>query len=268
MNKKIIRTLIILISIVCIIPFALEFLVFRNNAYSILGNGEWSGFLGSYIGGALGGIGTLFSVYFTTKETRKIQKENAVIIEKEKESSAKRERKKFADGIVQDVAKYVTNISKYFYDAHVVNELNNNIDEWNRELRDVKHRIQQNLELEKEMDFTSQKKEYIRIDREIEQLKQNEEELKYIIEENIRKTERNKADKTIAIECYFLIKMKLKDLEAGKSIMNQLEYIHVNSSNAGHTALEFIERETEKLLNLTVEFVDRYVSHKETACLE
>ncbi len=109
------------------------------------------------------------------------------------------------------------------------------------------------------MDFTRQKKDYIRIDREIEQLKQKEEELKYTIEENVRKMERNKADKTIAIEYYFLIKMKLKDLEAGKNIIHQLEYIHANSSNPGNPSLTFIEKETDKLLNLTVDFVDEYV---------
>ena len=78
MSKKKI-TMIIFISVLVIIalPFVLEIAIFRNDVYSVLSNGEWGGFLGSYIGGALGGVGTLLAVYITTKETRKIQQENS-----------------------------------------------------------------------------------------------------------------------------------------------------------------------------------------------
>lgn len=262
MNKKIIKTLLLLSIIICITPFALEILFFRSNIHSILNKSEWSSFLGSYIGGAFGGIGTLLSVYFTTRETKKIQEENSIIIEREKESTSKKERKVFADNIVQDVAKYVTNISKYFYDCNISENLNKNIEKYNKELIDVKYKIRQNLEIEKELDFYNQKKEYIRIDREIEQLKQKEEELKYIIDENIRKLEKNKPDKTVAIECYFLLKMKLKDISFGKNVLNQLEFIHKNSFDNSNLEIKFIEKEIDILLNHTVSFIDSYVNNK------
>ena len=114
-KKKIAIIVFISVCIVFILPFALEIFIFRNNVYSVLCNGEWGGFLGSYIGGALGGIGTLLAVYITTKETRKIQQENSVQIEDERKRNKKTERKQFADEIAKYIAIYITDISKYFY---------------------------------------------------------------------------------------------------------------------------------------------------------
>ena len=67
MQKK---HLILLIIVVVLLPFILEYAIFRNTFYSAISNSDWSSFLGGYIGG----IATLFAVYITTSETRKIQK--------------------------------------------------------------------------------------------------------------------------------------------------------------------------------------------------
>ena len=37
---------------------------------------DWDSFLGSYVGGLLGGLGTLIAVYITTSQTRDVQNEN------------------------------------------------------------------------------------------------------------------------------------------------------------------------------------------------
>ena len=65
--------IIAVVAVIIIIPLVLEHAVFRNHIYSILTNGEWASFLGSYLGGVIGGLGTLLALYFTTKETRRIQ---------------------------------------------------------------------------------------------------------------------------------------------------------------------------------------------------
>ena len=91
-KKEIAIIVCISVCIVLMLPFALEIFIFRNNVYSVLSNGEWGGFLGSYIGGALGGIGTLLAVYITTKETRKTQQENSAQIESERKRNEKTER--------------------------------------------------------------------------------------------------------------------------------------------------------------------------------
>lgn len=55
-----------------------------NNFPSFWSNSEWAGFLGSYLGGIFGGAATLLAIYFTTKETRRIERENHDKNEKEK----------------------------------------------------------------------------------------------------------------------------------------------------------------------------------------
>ena len=234
MQKKRI-VIVFIIVIICLIPTALEYFVFRNNIFSVLSNGEWSGFLGSYIGGVFGGVGTLLAVYITTKETRKIQQENSAQIEDEKRRNEKKERKQFADEIAKDIAMYITDISKYFYVCRALQQLHNKEQELNNELHNIdckigtKHNILKKLNIVNDADT----EEYLSIQNELEELKQKESELKYQIERNSREMERNKADRTIAIECYFLLKIKLQNIESGKDLLKQLKFIHDNSNNIG-----------------------------------
>ena len=62
---------------------------------------------------------------------------------------------------------------------------------------------------------------------------------------NIREIERNKADRTVANERYFLLQMKLQNIEKGEAILKQLEFIHSNSTNMGGTDYEFIRIESD-----------------------
>jgi gas vesicle protein len=136
-KKKIVVTIFIFAFVIIVLPFVLEIAIFRNDVYSVLSNGEWSGFLGSYIGGALGGIGTLLAVYMTTKETRKIQQENSTQIEDEKRRNERKERKQFADKIAKDIATYITDISNYFYACRALEQLYSN----EKNLKGKLHRI-------------------------------------------------------------------------------------------------------------------------------
>lgn len=121
MSKRQLK-IIIFLSVVAILfmPFLLEMFIFRNEVYSALTNGEWGGFLGSYIGGAFGGIGTLLAVYITTKETREIQKSTLQQIEKDRALNARNERKQFANEIAEIIAKYISEISAYFYGCRTI----------------------------------------------------------------------------------------------------------------------------------------------------
>lgn len=70
------------------VPWLLDLFVFGNNMHSALSNGEWSGFLGSYIGGVAGGVGTLIAVYKSTSQVKRYEEkrendeitENALVI--------------------------------------------------------------------------------------------------------------------------------------------------------------------------------------------
>jgi gas vesicle protein len=263
-KKKIALIIFISIIFIAVLPFALELIIFRNDIYSVLSNGEWGGFLGSYIGGALGGIGTLLAVYITTKETRKIQQENSSQIEDEKIRNEKKERKQFADTIAEDIAMYITDISKYFYACRALEQLHNKENELNNELHNVDYKIGAKHTALKKINIVNggDTDECLFVQNELEELKQKESELKYRIERNLKEMERNKADRTIANERFFLLKIKLQNIESGADILKQLKFIHDNSANVKGTDLDFISAETDKLLNMTVRFVDRYVNQK------
>ena len=112
------------------------------------------------------------------------------------------------------------------------------------------------------MNIDNDTQEDIAVQNELEKLKQEELEIKYRIERKSKEIERNRADRTIANERYFLLKIKLQNIESGADILKQLKLIHDNSANVGETDLDFISTETDELLNMTVRFVDRYVNEK------
>ena len=261
---KIAIIIIISVLIVSILPCALEILIFRNNVYSALSNGEWGAFLGSYIGGALGGIGTLLAVFITTKETRKIQQENSMQIEDEKNRNEKRERKQFADEIAKDIATYTTDISKYFYACFFLSRLHREDMALKKELNEIDCKIREKqMELEGiRIKYGEENAQYLPTRKELEELKQQEWKIKCKIEENSKEKEENKADRTIANEHYFLLKMKLQNIQSGKGILEQLSVIHRNSTCPEGIDIRFIDTEADKLLNMTVQFIDEYINQK------
>lgn len=270
-KKKIAIIVLISVFIVLILPYALEVFIFRNNAYSVLSNGEWGSFLGSYTGGALGGVGTLLAVFITTKETRKIQRENSTQIENEKRRIEKKERKQFADEIAKDIATYTTYISKYFETCWFLGALYDKESRLDNELNAVENKIEAKYIALKSIvnDDGTEKCSSIRID--LEELKQKKAELKYKIERNSTEIERNKADRTIANERYFLLKIKLKNIVCGTDILKQLKVIYDNSAcvrrdySGFMDVSNFMEKEIDELLDMTTQFVDRYVNQKVTS---
>lgn len=65
------RTIIIIILISIFLPLFMEFFIWRNNFPSVIDNSDWCSFLGSYLGGIIGGFATLLAVRFTLLETKK-----------------------------------------------------------------------------------------------------------------------------------------------------------------------------------------------------
>ena len=74
-NKSLIKCTLIMALCGIIVPLFLDWFIWSNDFPSSISNEDWSGFLGSYLGGIIGGIGTLAAVYFTTMETRRVQRE-------------------------------------------------------------------------------------------------------------------------------------------------------------------------------------------------
>jgi hypothetical protein len=61
-----------------VLPWLFDHLIFGNNIKSNLSNGEWSGFLGSYIGGIFGGAATLIAVLISLNKGKTIQEESEI----------------------------------------------------------------------------------------------------------------------------------------------------------------------------------------------
>ena len=167
-RKNLVNAIVVIIVIYIVVgimlPFIFKYIIFESTSFSNLTNNEWAGFLGNYVGGILGGLGTLISVYITVKESRDMQIENKKDTDKkisddktdreaerkdDKKLQGQRERRKFADDIAEYVGKYIAHISKYYY-ASKFTEM---IDESFRQAKDKLCDVERELLLEnKKMD--------------------------------------------------------------------------------------------------------------------
>ena len=148
-NKKIIGlslvgvTVIFLVSII-IAPWIAKLLeCFYKvpadpNSAALLGsiNGAW----GSYIGGLIGGLGTLIAVYFSISQTNKIQADY-------REESIRKEKLNFKDDVISLTAKYITEISAYYYRCIEEGELYNELDKLRAENSDDEKIFQKKMEI-------------------------------------------------------------------------------------------------------------------------
>lgn len=234
----------LIISFIC--PFILEHLIYRNNYYSVLSNGEWSGFLGSYISGLIGGIGTLVAVFISINETRKVQYKS----DKDKDYI---ERKVFSDEIIVYISKYITDINKYFYNCKSAKRNKEHLQQKKKDLKELQDKINQCNE--KLPQIYSNTEEVIKLSLEKEDLEKKESILKDIIFDIEREIELYRADRTIAIECYYILNIKLKDISIASPVISQLEYIHNHLFDQNN---EWISIETKKLIALTVSFINNY----------
>lgn len=253
-------TIVVLLVLFAGVPLVLEHFIFRNEVYSALQNGEWASFLGSYIGGIVGGAGTIIAMWVTTTETRKVQEENLNKLKEDRLLADKKERKQFADGIAHDISVYTTDIIKYFHDSRNVDRLE--VDKYNIDmhLQSIQNQIQEKYSRKQTLSVNRDSATYFSIESEIEQLKVEESKTRYKLERIEKEIHSIQGDRTIAVECYFLLKIKLQDIPEAVPLLEKLEYIHKNSSNVKGTHLEFAKEETQKLLDLTVAFIDKYIN--------
>lgn len=249
----------ILLVLLAGIPLILEHFVFRNSVYSVLTNGEWASFLGSYIGGVVGGAGTLIALWVTTKETRKVQEENLNQLKEDRSLDDKKERKQFTDGIAQDISVYITNINNYFYACRFAEQLENDRYNANMQLNDIRNKIKCKFGHQEKMNVETDTDEYARIEIEIAKLKVSEAEAAQKLQHIENEIDKNRADRTIANERLNILQIKLQNIPEAVTLLSQLEYIHNHSFGLG-TELDFMDKETHKLLNITVDFIDKYVN--------
>lgn len=231
------------------IPLFLEYVIYRNDIYSVMPNSDWSGFFGSFLGGILGGIGTLLAVYITTYETRKIQEET-------QELSLKVARKGFTDKVAEVVSEYITDISDFAYSAREMKRLD-----------EQKHRIMTEIsDIKKKIDFTYERQAenienstvLMETSSNIEKLQIDFDQKNIELNELNRSIERTYKKRVVADNCYFLLNIKLKNIVAANQVLEQLDYIHNNSGNPAIGDCLWADKECNKLLEMTTVFIDSY----------
>ena len=66
--KMVVTTTVIAIFLVLVLlPVLMEKFILQSEVKSVISNDSWAGFLGSYVGGIVGGLCTLAAIYFSTK---------------------------------------------------------------------------------------------------------------------------------------------------------------------------------------------------------
>lgn len=253
-------TIVILLVLLAGIPFILEHFIFRNSVYSVLTNGEWASFLGSYIGGVIGGAGTLIALWVTTNETRKVQEENLSQLNADRSLENRKERKQFLDEIAKDISVYVTDIVKYFHDCRSANRLDIDRHNTDMHLKSIQNQIQSKYSQKKKLNIDQNTEAYLGIESEIEQLGQEESDTRYKLERIENEIKNIQGDRRIAVERYFVLRIKLQNIKEAQSLLEQLEYIHTNSANVNGTHLDFAKEETQKLLDITIDFINGYMA--------
>lgn len=273
-NILLIISTYIIVSI--ILPILFKYLIFENTSFSNLNNSEWSSFLGSYVGGILGGLGTLISVYITVKETRNMQVQNkkdtdAKLLDDKKSRDAerkddkaeneKKEKLKFTDGIAEYVGRYITYISKYYYSSLDDKKLCQDLDNLTTELNKCNnyiHDIGSKLELP---DIDSE--EFISLNIKKENLtgKKQDLERKLLQLNNDIENNRKFGERTVANECFFILNTKLRDIPDAEQLLLQLKNVH--NGVAEHLDTDsfrnnWLENNTDELMNIFTQFKNSY----------
>ena len=244
--KKLIKNRIVIIILIytivgIILPFGFKYIIFENTALSHLTNNEWAGFLGSYVGGILGGLGTLISVYITVKDSRDMQAENKKDTDKQISDNRKerdierkedrklmeqRERKEFADKIADYIGKYITYISKYYYASLSAERIDKNLDGLCDDLKKMKNKLS---EVERKIEKAySNSDEPTQLRMEKKKLLDNQQITKRTYKKQLKEKERNsiEGDRTQANECYFILNTKLFNIAQANDMLRQLDVLH------------------------------------------
>lgn len=244
-KKKIVNVIMIIVVIYLIVgiilPFIFKYAIFESKTFSNLSNNEWAGFLGSYVGGILGGLGTLISVFITVKESRDMQIDNKkdtdkkILDDKEKREAERkedkklerqRERREFADDIAVYIGKYITHISKYYYACRWAESIDADFRQANDELRKVEGEI---LTLNRKIDKTDvESDEFVQLDIEKTSLLDKKGILERKYNERLKEKERNsiEGNRTEANECFFILKTKLYNITEANSMLGQMDVLH------------------------------------------
>ena len=273
---KLIKNISIIISIYVIVgvvlPVIFKFTIFENNMLSNLNNAEWASFLGSYVGGILGGLGTLIAVFITVKDSKESQLKNDQdttmrIEEDRKERNRERdedklreeikEKNRFTISVAEYLGKYVTDISKYYYANSRAKRVNDDYLCARQNLIDIEKEIEKINQKIKSVDPTSN--DFITLELEKEHLADKKQKLQREYEEKRYRDQKNSEEgkRIIANECFFTLKTMLYGINEASILKQKLEYIHVNSTRTDGE--EWLSSSIDELMGIYDKFKSEYI---------
>lgn len=280
-------TLYIVIGI--LIPIIFKYTIFENPALSNLSNNEWAGFLGSYVGGILGGLGTLIAVYITVKSSMSIQEENKretdqrieeeckrhqaeIIAENQRrdiernsdiEENNKRDRQQFVNRIAKELGTYITHISKYHYAGLEAENLQGEVDRAKAELLQIEQKLKKIDEKFSAVNVDDSD-EIIRVSTERDEIVDEKERLSRIYNEALaeRRLNREFGNRLTANEAFFTLKVVLSNIESAENLLKKLKEVHGGAGFKHPEEVSYgqwIDLETEKLMQEFIVFMNKYV---------
>lgn len=281
-KKKVVNKIMIIMAVYIVVgivlPFIFKFLIFESTAFSNLSNNEWAGFLGSYVGGILGGLGTLISVYITVKDSRDMQAENKrdtdqkLLEDKEerekerkedKRLEGQKERRQFAADISVYIGTYITHISKYYYASRISEKLHEDCKIAKDKLKEIEKKI---CVLDKEIDKYVSENDFstdgfVKLDLQRQHLSEKKCIAEREYNEALRKKENNskEANRLKANECYFVLNTKLYNIAEANALLDQLKVFHNDIFQHLHDmSHDWLEERTHSLIEEYNKFKIKY----------
>ena len=273
-----------------VLPYILKVAILGNMVPSNISNGDWASFLGSYVGGSLGGLGTLIAVYITIKNSVEIQnlnkedsdfrieqeynrhqqeiKQEREIRELERkkdfENEQRHERQAIVNLIAEKLGIYITHISKYYYAGLMEESLDAKVKNALDDLINVEQRIQF-LEGKRAEIGIDNVEILVKTDSELEGLTYKKDQLKRKYDEALAEQKRNRefGNRLIANEAYFTIKTMLYGVEQAETFLLLLDEVHKNAGvpHPGEKSPgEWMENAAYELISKFNDYMDVYIS--------
>lgn len=279
-NKELntIKPILIFICVYCIfsigLPLAFKYIIFESTAYSNLTNNEWAGFLGSYVGGILGGLGTLFSVYYTVKTSINMQnaeneRRNAEISEEHKrrdleiqEENKRKEREdrvKFTGEIATLVGEFLTITSNYHYMnvdiARIEKDLKESEDNLDK-LKIGESKIYEALNRNSSIQCGITELNLIKVRNDIDK---EERHYNQLLSEKAYKS--NFGNRLKAIECLHILEAKLIDIKEGENLLKAIKCFHNSElKKEEEPTFSWIERSNEEIIKEYKSFQRNFIN--------
>lgn len=279
--KRLIKNISVIICIYVLVgialPFVFKYSIFENNTFSNLNNGEWASFLGSYVGGILGGLGTLIAVFITVKDSKEAQLKNEEDTTKRIENDRKernrerdedkvmeeiKEKNRFAISVAEYLGKYVTHISKYYYANLHAESARNDYLFARQNLLDIENKIEGVNNKIDSVDSNSD--EFVKLEVEKEHLTDKKQKIQREYEEKRYENRKNseEGNRTIANECFFTLNTMLYGIPEASTLRNKLGDIHNGSARSDWELFEqkWLSNSIEEIMRIYDEFKKEYTN--------